>query len=1119
MLSDRLVLFDWLIGQLGGSSFEDLRSAVNRPELEGFTPEHSSRFVPEVEHLLFDRAGTTNHSNRLIDGREILREMDANIVRHWRRIAAKRTRMGQEIFPTYFQWLSLLGTELYLRAYIAERGRLVSSLNDAVRRFNSRLKDRKDHVPEFTDADINHLAFWNATGSGKTLLMHVNLLQFRHYLSRFPRQAPQIDQIILVTPNERLSDQHLAEFEMSGITAQRFASSGAALEMFRGIDAPVQVIEIHKLAEETKEKTVDIEEFETSNLVFIDEGHKGTGGDGVNSQGAWVSRRDRLSATGFSFEYSATFGQALSERSSLESRYAKSILFEYSYPRFYHDGFGKEYRIMNMPAADNRVQESTQVRTYLFANLVWFFQQLLVYREHHSELEPFRIHKPLLAFVGSSVVKGAADDLSDVATVVDTLIAFAENRDGAAVETITQILAGSVPLYDSAGKSVFEGEFRYLHDRFGVHGTARTAPVAPEKAAQSVYSSMKEALFHGTAGDVSVERLTGSAETEGELVLRLGASAEPFGVITVGDAKKLADHLTADGNRTPVVERVMERAISDSYFRSINENSSSITILIGAKKFIEGWSSWRVSSIGLMKLGQSQGPQVIQLFGRGVRLQGYDFRLKRATALSQEGQLPVTKPNDIDYVETLSVFGVRAAYIETFKDIIENEEGAIEYEIVEIPRRRTHESRYKDLAYVDIDRSNTGPRDLPVWELKPPANDTERDKLKVSVTWSVALQAFFSKRASSSVAQDTHLEESPFSPEHIRFLDIHALHQELVEYKNNERYFNLSITPDSIEKLLSVGTDQAWYTLKTPPDTMRFDHAGRIAEWQEIAQVLLRSYVKRFYEYRRAEYENQFLHARPLSAEDGGLAQEKVYAYLPKKQGTDDVQDTDLLQAVERVRNLVDSGWNGGASRGTEPADAGVTAIKAKNHVYYPLLHLNQDSNTKAAARFAPQGLNDGEVKFVRDLVQWFGENDSPVPGTEAFFFRNESRGRGLGFFIADNFYPDFILWFVSPQEQTIVFVDPKGIRNLGGFQHPKLKFYRTVKDVEAKVNESRSNHLAPLRLESFILSQTPFEKVMWNENATEGKLSKREFEGRHVLFMSDQEYVSNLMRRIAPSR
>ena len=1024
--------------------------------------------------------------------------------------------MGQEIFPTYFQWLSLLGTELYLRAYIAERGRLVSSLNNAVERLNARLKDASNRVPPFTDADINHLAFWNATGSGKTLLMHANLLQFRHYLSRFPRQAPQIDQVILVTPNERLSEQHLSEFAMSGITAQRFASSGGALEMFRGIESPVQVIEIHKLAEETKEKTVNIEEFETSNLVFVDEGHKGTGGDGVNSQGAWVSRRDRLSATGFSFEYSATFGQALSQGSTLEARYAKSILFEYSYPRFYHDGYGKEYRIMNMPAADNHVQESVQVRTYLFANLVWFYQQMLVFRESRNDLEPFRIHKPLLAFVGSSVVKTAAEDLSDVATVVDTLVAFAENRDGAAIETITEILGGTVPLYDASGTSVFEGEFRYLQEQYGILTQANVQPVSPTVAAKKLYGDMQQELFHGTAGEVSVERLTGSAETDGELILRLGASERPFAVITVGDSNKLAKHLDtgADGS---AVAHVSERAISDSYFRTINDNDSPITILIGAKRFIEGWSSWRVSSIGLMKLGQSQGPQVIQLFGRGVRLQGYEFRLKRARELAPQNQ-PATIPNNIDYVETLSVFGVRAAYIQTFKEIIEQEEGAIEYETVEIPRKRTHESRYKDLPYIEVDKDKTDKRALPVWTLAPPTDDLQRDKLKVSVTWSVALQAFFSRRALSAVAANTNLVEESFTPSHTRFLDIDALHWELVEYKNNERYFNLSITRQSIADLLAVPPGSTWYTLKTPPDTLRFDHDGRIPEWQEIAQVLLRSYVKRFYEYHRAQYENQYLLARSLTAEDGGLAQETVYAYLPKKRGTDDVDDKALLQAVERIQQLVENNWNGGFSRGTEPADAGVTALNAQRHVYYPLLHLNWDKKAGPSPRFSPQGLNDGEVRFVRDLVQWFGANDPPIPGAEAFFFRNESRGRGLGFFVADNFYPDFIVWLLTPDTQIIVFVDPKGIRNLGGFDHPKLRFYRTIKEIETQLNEQRDDDQPSLRLESFIVSTTPFENVMWNTNAGDARRSKEEFEDRHVVFMGDGDYLDKIITRILNS-
>ena len=56
-------------------------------------------------------------------------------------------------------------------------------------------------------------------------------------------------------------------------------------------------------------------------------------------------------------------------------------------------------------------------------------------------------------------------------------------------------------------------------------------------------------------------------------------------------------------------------------------------MLIGSKKFTEGWSSWRVSSMGLMNIGRGEGPEIIQLFGRGVRLRGYNTSLKRSRAL------------------------------------------------------------------------------------------------------------------------------------------------------------------------------------------------------------------------------------------------------------------------------------------------------------------------------------------------------------------------------------------------------------------------------------------------------------------------------------------------------
>ncbi|MFW8120726.1 hypothetical protein, partial [Klebsiella pneumoniae] len=76
----------------------------------------------------------------------------------------------------------------------------------------------------------------------------------------------------------------------------------------------VEVIDINKLADDMGDKTVAVEAFEGNNLVLIDEGHKGTG----TAAGAWVRRGDKLTRDGFAFEYSATFGQAVSGGNNAE---------------------------------------------------------------------------------------------------------------------------------------------------------------------------------------------------------------------------------------------------------------------------------------------------------------------------------------------------------------------------------------------------------------------------------------------------------------------------------------------------------------------------------------------------------------------------------------------------------------------------------------------------------------------------------------------------------------------------------------------------------------------------------------------------------------------------------
>ena len=64
--------------------------------------------------------------------------------------------------------------------------------------------------------------------------------------------------------------------------------------------------------------------------------------------------RDTVAAEGFTFEYSATFGEAFNGSNkpadfALRQSYGKSIVFDYRYKYFHGDGYGKDYNLLNLP--------------------------------------------------------------------------------------------------------------------------------------------------------------------------------------------------------------------------------------------------------------------------------------------------------------------------------------------------------------------------------------------------------------------------------------------------------------------------------------------------------------------------------------------------------------------------------------------------------------------------------------------------------------------------------------------------------------------------------------------------------------------------------------------------
>ncbi len=1069
----KLIVNQWALSLLGVEHFEELAEFLRDERLEGLDSDNIHRFYHELVLRIPE-------SKRPELPDLVLLEYDQNIVRHTQRISERRVARGDEpITWKYFQYLALLFTEIYLDRYFRDPVMLLTELDERVAVHNASVSQVADRLERF-DLDrepapqLNKLAFWMATGSGKTLLMHVNILQYKHWLQRHGRAA-DLNRIILLTPNEGLSTQHLGELEASGIEAALFSKDGRSL--FSG--KSVEIIDIHKLKDDMGEKTVAVEAFEGNNLVLIDEGHRGASG---GEEGAWMRFRNALCEQGFSFEYSATFSQAVRKSPKLSDSYAKSILFDYSYRYFYGDGFGKDYQIANLE--DSSDQE--WMDSYLTACLLSFYQQLRLYRRHAKDFQRFNIEQPLWVFVGGSVNAVRSENrrqASDVIEILEFLLRYLGNRR-MAVDRIRRVLCDG--LLTSSGRNLFAGRFKYL-DAEGV---------SPEQA----YDETLELVFNAPGGGMlHLENLKG---TPGEIALRVGDN-DPFGVINVGDAAKLIDLCEKRGLDA------VNREFAASLFESINKPGSTITLLIGSKKFSEGWNSWRVSTMGLMNIGRSEGAQIIQLFGRGVRLKGFGKSLKR----SSRTPLPadVRPPAHIEILETLGIFGVRADYMAQFRDFLESEGLSAEPEIeIVVPIVRTMPKR--DLPTIRLKERIGGVQTSfgdafrrlgPVPTLAPP-DPSKRPSTawlqdnKVVVNWYPKIQAMSSVRTVDEGEWRPDVES--FTPQHIAFLDIDSLYFELERFKAERGWHNLNVSRDAIRKLLE---DTTWYQLEIPSAHMQPDSMEKVRLWQELAGVLLKRYMERYYAFCKREWEMSHLEYRPLAGDDSNFPRA---SQDPPLEGYRVVVDPRQQETIARIRELVECIRRGDYSPWSY---GGLGVIWSESHLYRPLLY----SDGPNTPEVSPAPLNKGERKFVTDLSAFIEEerrkgSSGLLAGVELHLLRNLSRGSGVGFFEAGNFHPDFIMWVKDGQAtQHVVFIDPKGVRQVPA-SDPKVRFHETIKDIQERLGEPG------IKLHSFIISTTPAYEVqrMWGMN-------REDIEARGVVFLDDTDYVSRLLRKVLATK
>lgn len=1062
----KLALNQWLLGLFGVERLDQLAEHLKDEALEGMDENNIHRFHHALcLHLPVEKRP------ELPD--ELLLEYDQAIVSITQRLNERRITRGDEpIVWKYFQYLALLFTEIYLDRYFRDPRVLLAALNQRIAALNEGLdeSDRIAPLDESADAwsQLNKIAFWMATGSGKTLLMHAHILQYRRFLADHGR-ARELNRIILLTPNEGLSQQHLREFEKAGIEAEIFNKDGRGL--FAG--QAVEILEVTKLKEEMGEKTVAVDAFEGNNLVLVDEGHRGASAGG---DGAWMKFRNALCEKGFSFEYSATFGQAVKGNRSLTDLYARSALFDYSYRWFYGDGFGKDYQILNLEDDSN----TEWMKSYLTACLLAFFQQQRLYREREAAFRPFNLERPLWIFVGGSVTATLATrDASDIVEILRFLSGYVANRtDG--IEHIRRVLHDG--LVTATGRKLFAGRFAYLN----------TCGLSPAQ----IFDETLATLFNAPAGgSLHVENLKGAA---GEVAVRVGDN-DPFAVINVGDDAKLVKLCEAQGLN------VAEREFAGSLFHELGQPHSTINVLIGSKKFTEGWSSWRVSTMGLMNVGRGEGAQIIQLFGRGVRLKGIGMSLKRSgRATLPEG---LERPKHIDTLETLHIFGIRADYMAQFRDFLEEEGLPTNDERVEIilPIIKNLGTRplktirlKKEINGVSTEFGDAFRKLGPIPTVKPPDPAREQataylQKNQVVLNWYPKIQAMKSAGVVGG-DDDGSPNQAWLTPRHVAFLDLDRLYFELERFKAERGWHNLNLTRSGVANLLA---DTSWYRLLIPDSELAFESFENVRVWQEVAQALLRKYVERYYSFRKREWEMPHLEYRDIGEDDPNFP--SVVRETGPEYGYRILLEESQQEIVDKLNELK-AAIQAGDLRPWE--FRGIKAIWFGRHLYQPLVFLEG-----GVVEISPAPLNKGERRFVEDLKAFHEANPDYFAERELYLLRNLSKGRGVGFFEAGNFHPDFIIWQFVDGSQRVAFVDPKGIRNVG-LQDPKIGFHETVKEIEQRLGDRG------VVLESFIVSNTPSHvmRKQWG-------IEKDEMVKRHILFQDEDRatYVSAILGKSVP--
>ncbi|WRD04041.1 DEAD/DEAH box helicase family protein [Helicobacter pylori] len=507
---------------------------------------------------------------------------------------------------------------------------------------------------------INRLAFYMATGSGKTIVIIklVELLSVAIRMGLIPKKN-----IMFFSANENLIQQFEKEIEKynrnKDYSKQIDFKSLKSVKNKDFYHAPKNSF-IEKIAlfyyradlmndEESKENLLNYKDYwdNGENYVILDEAHKGN-----KSESKRQAIFSLLSLKGFLFNFSATF----TEESDLIT-----AVYNLSVGEWVKLGYGKESVLLkknNLNAFKELKDLNDREKEIALLKAL-----LLLGMQKRYQTEGY-FHNPLmLVFTHSVNVKN-----SDAEIFFKTLARVIENDDGSdflkAKEDLLEELKNPEFLFsDDKDK---EKEYKIK--------------VFKESLNDMDFKGLKEEVFYANNGHIEVII---NPKNNQEIAFKLNTSDKVFCLIRIGD---ITEWICEKLKSVKVVSKNLSFK-EESYFSQIDK--SSINILVGSRTFDTGWDSTRPSVILFLNIGLDDDAKklVKQSFGRGVRIESVKNQRQRLAYLDIDKAIKKDLKPNAAMLETLFVIATKSESVEAILDLKEesSDPSWCEVELEEMP--------------------------------------------------------------------------------------------------------------------------------------------------------------------------------------------------------------------------------------------------------------------------------------------------------------------------------------------------------------------------------------------------------------------------------------------------